>query len=206
MVFGYLLTMMYDVLKFAAVGARWAGWNWDTLSTDIARPLASVASLFIATGFCVPLVVQRFSPPLKEWTRFRKLGPLWYSMRDLVLARGDTRSPLLTSVGMRLLQRERDIHDALLTLNPYFPADVRSSVRDCALAAGASERDADAEADAAMILAALEAFRKDPDHSVISSSQELQTGVGIEPHNLTRISHAIRHSPIGTAHSIAAQG
>ncbi|MFD9569305.1 hypothetical protein ACFWBI_05610 [Streptomyces sp. NPDC059982] len=36
-VVGYSLSVCFDVCKFTAIGARWAGLDWDYLSTDLAR-------------------------------------------------------------------------------------------------------------------------------------------------------------------------
>ncbi|WP_197371312.1 MAB_1171c family putative transporter, partial [Streptomyces clavuligerus] len=83
MVYGYLLTVLYDVAKFAALGAHWAGGDWDTLSTDAARPLVSVASFFIAFGIGMPLVVQRLDGLWRDWCRFCRLGPLWRLLRGV---------------------------------------------------------------------------------------------------------------------------
>jgi hypothetical protein len=206
MVSGYLLTVGYDVCKFAAVGARWAGLDWDTLSTDIARPVAAAAAPLIAIGFGLPLIVQHVSGPFEDWRRHRQLGSLWHSVKELTKAGRATDVPWWTSPGMRLLQRERDIHDALLTLNPYFDMDVRSSAHTQAVAAGAATHEADATADAAMILAALDSVRADPEHRVIASAPVLQEFTGVDSRSLIALSKALRHSPAGAGQRLAAIG
>ncbi|MGW3321729.1 MAB_1171c family putative transporter [Streptomyces virginiae] len=198
MVFGYLVTVAYDVCKFSAVGARWAGQDWDFLSTDIARPLASVASPFVAIGFGLPLVVQRLKGPWWDWKRHRELGPLWRLVQNLAPDHKSPRISLFAPPGVRVLQRESDIHDGFLTLNPYFDRGLRDAARADALASGAAPHDADAYADAVMLTAAKEALLADPGHQVIASSEALQEGPGGDSLDLARISQALcRHSPVG---------
>ncbi|MER5770310.1 MAB_1171c family putative transporter [Streptomyces sp. NPDC001985] len=195
MVAGYLLTLAYDVCKFAAVGARWAGHDWDALSTGVARPFASAASFLIATGLGLPLVVQRLESPWRDWCRYRRLGPLWRLLGEAAEGRGSARISPFSSAGVRLLQRESDIHDGLLTLNPYFDPGVRAGVLAGALAAGADPRDAEAAAEAAMVTAALAALRADPEHRVIASSRTLQPGAGHASRDLLRMSRALSAPP-----------
>ncbi|MFC5155771.1 MAB_1171c family putative transporter [Streptomyces amakusaensis] len=197
MVAGYLLTLVYDVCKFAAVGARWAGLDWDGLSTDVARPLASAASFLIATGLGLPLVVQRLVGPWRDWRRHRRLGPLWRLLSGVSAARPSVVISPLSSVGVRLLQRESDIHDGLLTLNPYFDPDVRARALGRALARGARPAEAEAEGGAAMVVAALGALRADPEQLVIADSRGGQEGAGYEPLDLVRVSRALLRA--GTA-------
>ncbi|MFJ3222086.1 MAB_1171c family putative transporter [Streptomyces sp. NPDC086783] len=206
MVPGILLTLAYDALKFAAVGARWAGHDWDFLGTDIARPIAAAGAPLIAVGFGYPLVAQRLSSTLSDRRRYRQLGLLWHVTRELTGADRSTAVPPWTSPGMRLLQRERDIHDALLALNPYFDEAVRTRAHTDALATGKARQEADAAADAAMILAALDAVRADPDRHVIASTQALQAVAGENSRSLVAISAALSQSPNGAHTSVTANG
>lgn len=207
MVFGYLLTVAYDICKFLAVGARWAGQDWDFLSTDVARPLASTASPFIAIGFGLPLVVQRLKGPWKDWVRYRALGPLWRLVQNLAPEHTSPRISLLAPPGVRVLQRESDIHDGFLTLNPYFDRSLREASLADALAAGATVQEAEACADAVMLTAAKEALLADPGHQVIASSECLQAGPGGDSLDLARISRALsRHSAVASAARLTAQG
>jgi hypothetical protein len=201
MVGGFTLTLVYDALKFAAVGARWTGHNWDTLSTDIARPIAAAGAPLIAIGFGYPLVAQRLQSIVTDWRHYRQLGPLWQATRPLTnVDRVGTLAPW-TSPGMRRLQRERDIHDALLTLNPYFDLNVRAEAHENAIAVGKSPTDADAAADAAMIHAALQALADDPDHRIIASSQTLRVVAGEDSRDLAAVSAAFRHSPLAQTYA-----
>ncbi|MEO3975281.1 MAB_1171c family putative transporter [Streptomyces sp. CAU 1734] len=198
MVSGYLLTLVYDICKFAAVGARWAGGDWDELSTDVARPLASAASLFIATGLGLPLVVQRLEGPWRSWSRYRELGPLWRLLSGLTAGRSNLRMSPLSSVGVRLLQRESDIHDGLLALNPHFDPEVRAAALAAALAAGASPEDASARAEAAMVVAALEALAADPGQHPTGPDTAMRPGTSGHAscdRDLVRMSRALSDPP-----------
>ncbi|MER7045866.1 MAB_1171c family putative transporter [Streptomyces jumonjinensis] len=192
MVVGYLLTLVYDVCKFTAVGARWAGHDWSTLSTDIARPLASAASLLIATGLGLPLVVQRLEAPWREWSRYRRLGPLWRLLREVAAARPSVRISLLSPAGVRLLQRESDIHDGLLTLHPYLDPEIRARALLDALASGVCRKDAEAAAEAAMVVAALGAMRSGDARQQIAAARAAQRGAGYGCRDLVRMSRALR--------------
>ncbi|MDA5279970.1 hypothetical protein NOD94_005205 [Streptomyces sp. Isolate_45] len=194
MVTGYALAVAFDLCKFAAVGARWAGLNWDVLSTDLARPLAAASAPFVAFGFGIPYVVQRLRKPWREWTRYRQLGPLARLLRGLAPTASTIRMPLFSSAGVRRLQLESIIHDGLLTLNPYFDLTLRARSIADALTRGVAPEAADAAADAAMIVAAVEALRADPERQVITTSQGLQEGAG-EDRDLVRISQSLSSIP-----------
>ncbi|MFG2616841.1 MAB_1171c family putative transporter [Streptomyces sp. NPDC048507] len=205
-VVGYSLSVCFDVCKFTAIGARWAGLDWDYLSTDLARPFGTASAPFIAFGFGLPLVVQRFRGPWREWVHYRQLGPLSRLVGGLSDGAPAVSVPLLAPVGVRRLQRESAIHDGLLTLNPYFDLGLRARVHAAALAAagqagsgsgsgsgggrGAGGEGAAALADAAMIVAAVEALHADPERRVIAESRVLQEGTS-EHHELVRISRSL---------------
>ncbi|MEU8779136.1 MAB_1171c family putative transporter [Streptomyces sp. NPDC048606] len=196
MMAGYALTLGYALCKFAAVGARWAGLDWDVLSTDVARALSAAAAPLVAFAFGVPLVVQRLREPWRDWTRYRRLGPLSRLVGNLAPRATTVRMVLLCPVGVRRLQRESAIRDGLLTLNPYFDLGLRARVFEAARARGACPDEASAGADAAMLLAAVRALRADPERRVITSSRGLQEGTG-EYGDLVRISQSLSHTPAG---------
>ncbi|WP_406386013.1 MAB_1171c family putative transporter [Streptomyces sp. NBC_00211] len=153
--FGYVLNLLYDIAKFSAIGARWAGGDWDFLSIGIAPALASVSALLIATGFVLPLVSQHVTGQWEMWRRYFRLRPL---SREL---RGATRHSIhlaggpWTPIEIRLTQRESDIHDGILTVSPYLHADVRERALEEELAAGRSTDEAVAVADAAALASAV---------------------------------------------------
>lgn len=69
-----------------------------------------------------------------------------------------------------MTQRESDIHDGMLSLYPYFDSEVRAKAYTAAVAAGSDPVQARAEADAAMVTAAVRAKEDDPEGRVISSA------------------------------------
>ncbi|MEU5901919.1 MULTISPECIES: hypothetical protein [unclassified Streptomyces] len=73
---GYLLSLCYDGLKYAAIGARWARSDWDVLSTDIARTIASLSSLLVGAGFMLPLAGRRITTVCRPRASCLALGPL----------------------------------------------------------------------------------------------------------------------------------
>jgi hypothetical protein len=89
----------------------------------------------------------------------------------------------------------------MLTLYPYFDSEVRTRTYDAAVAAGSDPVHARAEADAAMVTAALLARAADPEGRVIRA-----TVVNTEPatahensRDLVRMSMALRRSPVVAA-------
>ncbi|MGW1025955.1 MAB_1171c family putative transporter [Streptomyces sp. NPDC002577] len=208
-VFGYLFNLAYLVAKFAAVFARWAGHDWDDLSTYAAPLLASVGAEISAIGFCLPLVCQRLANSWSTWDTYRRLGPLWRELRP-AMPQHDARALRLTwwpSVELLVTQRESDIHDGMLSLYPYFDADMRASAYAAAVARGSEPEQAHAVADAAMVTAALRARAADPDGRVISSAKATASasasvrvsGRAEGPRDLVRMSIALRQSPVVAA-------
>ncbi|MEW1638510.1 MAB_1171c family putative transporter [Streptomyces sp. NPDC093801] len=193
MVTGYGLAIGFGLLKFTALGARWAGADWDVLSTEVARGFTSVAAPLIACGMVLPIVVRRFRGRWQDWTRYRRLEPLSQLVGGLAPTPAAAGVPLLASVGVRRLQRESVIHDGLLVLNPYFDLGLRARTLAEAVAGGATGDRAAADADAAMVLAAVKTMRADPERRVIASSRALQEPAG-EDRDLVRISQALLHT------------
>ncbi|WP_327256049.1 MAB_1171c family putative transporter [Streptomyces sp. NBC_01244] len=150
---GMVLDVGYLVAKWAAVGARWSGRDWDGLSTDLAPPLASAAALLVGTGFIVPLVGG--SAAWQELSQYRRLRPLWKALHGFAASSVMT-VPLAwwSPVGIRLIHRESVIDDGLLALASWFDPAVRSEAYEAALAQGRCERGAALVADAAVLAAA----------------------------------------------------
>ncbi|MFI8105810.1 DUF6545 domain-containing protein [Streptomyces sp. NPDC086023] len=150
---GGLLDLGYLAAKWAAVGARWAGRDWDGLSTDLAPPLASGAAVLVGAGFLVPLVGA--SSAWREYSQYRALRPLCRALGGPA-GSGAATVPLKwwSPVGIRLIHRESVINDAILALTPHCEAPVRARALDAALAQGLAPADAATVADAAMLAAA----------------------------------------------------
>ncbi|NGO08684.1 hypothetical protein G5C60_13950 [Streptomyces sp. HC44] len=199
---GFSFNIPYAVTKFIAVIARWNGGNLDDLSTYAAPALASAGLQISAVGFCLPLLCQRIGDSWNTWSTYRRLGPLWRELRPLSphedrAARISWWSP----AELQVTQRESDIHDGMLSLYPYFDAEVRAHAYDAAVAAGSDPVQAQAEADAAMVTAAIRARAADPEGRVISSaSATAAPPTSTEgPRDLVRMSLALRQSPVVAA-------
>lgn len=193
---GYILNLGFDVAKLSAVGARWAGHDWDTLSTDVARPLASVAAPLVGGGFVLPLVTQRVGIGWRTAVRYRRLATL---QRQLTPDAG--RGGPGVAIGawapleLRLTQREAAIHDGIIGLRPYFDRMVHSDVHGRALAQGHPPAQARILADAAMIAAASRVQSAHPGRTTLTEGKE-SVQPSTQADDLVRMSLALRHSPL----------
>ncbi|MFE2876087.1 MAB_1171c family putative transporter [Streptomyces roseus] len=195
--FGYVLNLLYDIAKFSAIGARWAGGDWDVLGTEVAPALASVSALLVATGFVLPLVSQHVMSRWGMWRRYAQLRPL---SREL---RGATRRSIAlgggpwTPIEIRLTQRESDIHDGILTVSPYLRSGVRETVLREELEAGRPADEAAAVADAvalAMAITLWDRARDTPGGSGPQAASPVLTSPN-SPAGLVRMSRALAKSP-----------
>ncbi|GAA0314089.1 hypothetical protein GCM10010302_61540 [Streptomyces polychromogenes] len=150
---GGVLDLGYLVAKWAAVGARWAGRDWDGLSTYVAPPLASAAALMVGCGFVVPVVGG--SPVWRDLSQYRRLRPLWKALRGFA-SRSVTTVPLTwwSPPGIRLVHRESVIADGLLALASWCDPAVRRAALGAARLQGLDAAEAAVVADAAMLAAA----------------------------------------------------
>ncbi|MFD7341510.1 MAB_1171c family putative transporter [Streptomyces violascens] len=194
---GYLLNLVFDVLKYAAVGARWLDDDLDRLSTNVAPPVASVSALLVAAGFIVPLVGPRLSTSWQSWSTYRKLGPLWRALNTVpTIASGSVRMAWWSSAELRLTYREAGILDGFLSLAPYFDRALHADAKAAAFTAGAEPKRAEAIADAAMVAAALGSRARDPEGAALRTEQ-LDAPPSIErARDLVPVSQAFRNSPI----------
>ncbi|MGW7466982.1 MAB_1171c family putative transporter [Streptomyces xantholiticus] len=194
-VVGYSLNLGYDVCKFSAIGARWAGHNWDWLSTYIAPPMAAVSAVIIPVGFVVPLAGQRFAIMRRDWSAYRQLAPLAQELEDLKA--GGMVELSRTDPSLRLTQREADINDAILTLHPLLDRNLRDRAYATAQEHGLTDADASAVAEAVMLIAAKQerarrqqAKTKNANTATLPEPQDL---AGEPPRHLLRISRLLRH-------------
>lgn len=196
-VIGSLFNIAYGVTKFSAVFARWAGHDWDGMSSVVAPPLASAGAMFSALGFVLPLFAQRLSDSWHNWTVYRQLGTLWRELRAAVESGSPSvRISWWSSADLRITQRESDIHDGMLQLDPYFDPALRASAYAEAVDAGSDPQRARAIADAAMVAAALQSRTADPEGKIISSAQAYTSKAVDGPRDLVRMSLALRNSPV----------
>ncbi|MET9958657.1 MAB_1171c family putative transporter [Streptomyces sp. NPDC006326] len=150
---GGALDVGFLVAKWAAVGARWSGRDWDDLSTYVAPPLGAAAALLLGSGFIVPLIGG--SAAWRDFSRYRRLYPLWKALRGFAASSAQT-VPLTwwSPVGIRLIHRESVIDDGILALASWFDPAVRCAAYETARGEGLGEQRAAIVADAAMLAAA----------------------------------------------------
>ncbi|WP_217251560.1 MAB_1171c family putative transporter [Streptomyces sp. AC602_WCS936] len=155
---GYAFGLVFDVAKLAAVGARWAGVNWDWLSTRLAPPFAILDASLVGIGFILP----QGGPFLQKWIRdqrtYRRLRPLARAIRKVAPSAARARVGRFAPLDLRLLQRQQRIHDGLLRLAPHVDAELLRCAFDEARAAGHRDERARGIAGAIAVRAALEAF------------------------------------------------
>jgi len=200
--FGFLFNIPYAATKFIAVVAQWNGGDLDYLSTDVAPVLASAGAQISAVGFCLPLACQRVGDSWTTWSTYRRLGPLWRELKPVsAFADRAVRISWWSPAELQVTQRESDIHDGMLGLYPYFDSEVRSLAYDAAVAAGSEPAQAQAEADAVMVTAAVRARAADPEGRVISSAEAATAPFASldGPRDLVRMSIALRQSPVVAA-------
>ncbi|WCN05063.1 MAB_1171c family putative transporter [Streptomyces sp. M92] len=177
---GYAFGLVFDVAKLAAVGARWAGVNWDWLSTRLAPPFAILDASLVGIGFILP----QGGPFLQKWIRdqrtYRRLRPLARAIRRVAPSAARARVGRFAPLDLRLLQRQQRIHDGLLRLAPHVDAELLRCAFDEARAAGHRDERARGIAGAIAVRAALEAFltpAADADDDRAASSARIDSGL-----------------------------
>ncbi|MFJ7904523.1 DUF6545 domain-containing protein [Streptomyces sp. NPDC096198] len=147
----------YDLMTAAAVFGRWTGHTWDVLIV-IARTMIAPSAVLGAAGFVIPLVGQ--STAVRYW----QLAPLARTVRPVRGAPGPTPLPLpwwKPSVHLRLTRRQTYISDRILACRDRSDPRIRHEALRLALARNASGTEAAAIAEAALIVAAVEAHYAD---------------------------------------------
>ncbi|MFJ4836257.1 DUF6545 domain-containing protein [Streptomyces sp. NPDC088747] len=117
---GYAFGIGFDVAKLVAIGARWSGTNWDTLSVDIAPPFAILGASLVGLGFLIPVAV----PFLETWPRdqvtYWVLSPLERRIRRTTPALTRARVRRWDPLDLRLLERRQRVLDGVIALAPSF--------------------------------------------------------------------------------------
>ncbi|MBT2482843.1 MAB_1171c family putative transporter [Streptomyces sp. ISL-94] len=189
---GGLLDLGYIAVKWTALGARWTGRDWDTLSTDTAPPLAAAAALLVASGFIAPLVGG--SAAWRDFRQYRRLHPLWKALRGFAASSVRT-VPLAwwSPVGIRLIHRESVIDDGILALAGWFDPEVRRAAYEAARGQGLSEARAAVVADAAVLASACgRRAAAGPGHPDPGHPDPYRMGC----RSLGALAREFRHSPI----------
>ncbi|MEU6367029.1 DUF6545 domain-containing protein [Streptomyces sp. NPDC046931] len=142
----------YDAMTAAAVVGRWTGHTWDVLIT-IARTVIAPSAILGATGFVLPLIGR--STAVRYW----QLAPLARTVRPVQGAPGPEPPPLpwwKPSVHLRLTRRQTYISDRILACRDHFDPRIRDEAHRLALADNATGDEAEAIAEAALIVVAVE--------------------------------------------------
>ncbi|WP_411106749.1 MAB_1171c family putative transporter [Streptomyces sp. cmx-4-9] len=192
---GGVFDLGYLAAKWTAVGARWTGTDWDTLSTDLAPPLASAAALLSGAGFIAPLVGD--SKAWRDYRQYRRLHPLWKALHAFA-AVNVTTVPLQwwSPIGIRLIHRESVIDDGILAVAPFCEESVRREAYEAAVREGMDEPRALLVADAAMLAVACRAKA-----AAGEDGQAVRDGVQAAEHRLddqplAALAAEFAHSPV----------
>jgi hypothetical protein len=134
MVVGLWFDMGYQAAKYTAIAARWAGVDWDHLSTYVSPPLVMVAGVVNACGMALP----RLGPPVAD--NVRALWRFW-QLRPLSRELGSVRAPATGVVRWwnlpvtRLARRQIAVWDGVLACSNYLDDDIRTTAYCKALTA-----------------------------------------------------------------------
>ncbi|MFI8949700.1 MAB_1171c family putative transporter [Streptomyces sp. NPDC053750] len=186
---GFASGLIFDAAKMLALSARWSGHDWDALSTRAAPPFALLEAVLVAVGFIVPQVGPSLQNRVAEQREYRQLRPLWSAVRDVVPYSVSPRLGRRMPLGLRLVQRQQRIHDALRILAPYLDEDLYRQARNVT-PGGVDEGRARGLAGAVTVRAAIDAHRSEKPVQVSAEKQQL--GADFSDH-LEAISGALRH-------------
>ncbi|MCX5192448.1 hypothetical protein OOK31_00850 [Streptomyces sp. NBC_00249] len=181
---GGVLSIGYVACKLSAVGARWAGHDWDAVSTTAAPSLAAMSSLLQCVGLALPAVGQGLAERWRRRSQYKRLGPLWQIMRE-VSPYELVRIPRWSSLSRRHLRRTCDILDGLRLLTPYLERDTGTDEHELTTGPGALTPQAAARA--ALVIAAFRSLHTEPAPGG-SSVAALTAG----DEGLVRLSDAVR--------------
>ncbi|MFI1765284.1 MAB_1171c family putative transporter [Streptomyces sp. NPDC020800] len=192
---GNVLTFAYDALKYAAIVARWTGHNLDWLSTNVAFTLASISAFLVAAGFLIPPIGQGANSRWKSFQRYQMLQPLWLEIRSEIPATSPQPMQWWEPIDLRLMQRERDINDALLRLGPFFDNTVGAEIYRQAIAQEHAPERAQSEADAAVIARAV-LTKADPAAAPLTPEGRWTVSSADSTDLLVSLSKALARSPL----------
>ncbi|MFE2472514.1 MULTISPECIES: MAB_1171c family putative transporter [Streptomyces] len=197
LVAGWLLNLSFSTLKLTAVAARWAGGDWDVLSTSLAPGMASLAATVATVGFTVPLFGPRLGLLWRTVVTWRRLGPLWHELGGV--SPGSPLAapiPWYSSYAVRLTRREAGIQDGLNLLRPHLDDRIRARAQSAARSAGHGDEGASRIGLAAMIAAAV---RVHPDGAPAETAVLDHSAALMARATLMGVAHALRTSPMVAA-------
>ncbi|MGW2426192.1 MAB_1171c family putative transporter [Streptomyces sp. NPDC001709] len=163
---GHALGLVFDAAKLIAIGARWAGTNWDYLNVSVAPAFAILGGSLIAVGFLLPVC----GPFLQTWPReqatYWTLHPLARAIRRVAPSAAKARVGRFAPLDLRLMQRRQHIQDGLLRLAPYYDQDLYQRAYEAAATSHShSQSKARRLAGAVAIRAALHAYSRQIPHN-----------------------------------------
>ncbi|AZM93764.1 MAB_1171c family putative transporter [Streptomyces sp. W1SF4] len=182
---GSSLSLVYVACKLLAIGARWAGHDWDGISTTLAPTVSSLASLLQCVGLALPSASQAAAGLWRRWSQYRRLRPLWLVMRA-VTPYEPVRIPWWSSLGKRQLRRTCDIRDGLRLLAPRLGHPAPAGEQPHTPSGGPRT---DAERHVAMLVAAFDALRGTPPGRAGSGAEDM---LSIDDEELVRLSDVLR--------------
>lgn len=154
---GYAFGIVFDVAKLVAIGARWAGTDWDTLSVKVAPPFALLGASLVGVGFLLPVVGPFAQTWPREQVSFWLLKPLERTIRQGTPSLTKARVSRWEPLDLRMMQRRQHILDGLIRLAPYYDHGLYQQIYKTA-AAQHKERKARGIAGAITLRAALADF------------------------------------------------
>lgn len=201
---GSICGVAVSVTRITAMGARWAGADWDELNTKASVVLALLGLPAAALGFVLPVVGERVTSVL-QWLAYyrfyRRLNPLCGALRraapSIVLP---VHIPWW-SLDLRLTRRLAEINDGRLAVRPYVDQRVQSHARRLGRQTGLSGMELEASVEAACLMSAIVA----KETGIESENQGLQEeyASGAESSNgvdelvwLSKVSNAFGRSEI----------
>ncbi|MEU9037414.1 MAB_1171c family putative transporter [Streptomyces sp. NPDC048352] len=182
---GSVLSLGYVACKFLAIGARWTGHDWDGVSTTVAPTVSSLASLLQCVGLALPSASQGVTSLWRRWSRYRRLRPLWLTMRA-VTPYELVRIPWWSSLGKRQLRRTCDIRDGLRLIAPRLDRGAEQGGRGDARPGALKP---DAARHVALVAAAFAALRGTRPGQADPSLEDMLAG---DDAQLVRLSDALR--------------
>ncbi|MCC2280852.1 hypothetical protein LKL35_36610 [Streptomyces sp. ET3-23] len=202
---GFMCNVAYSALKAAAIGARWAHTNWDSL-VPAAADVSGFGTLMIIVGFTLPLLANRLSTFTSDLQTYRILAPLWKTLSAATPGIASSIPIPWWAIRLKLTRRIAEIHDGFLALRPYRDPAIARRASDATRQAGLVGEQAEAVVEAAVLAAAVIAKGRHPNASPVFSATGLDgTPIG-QRAALERISRALRSSPIVTAVRTHSQG